>query len=91
MGLLTHSKRFVVVNAFATVPFGGNPAAVFTNAQGLDDATMQAIARQLNLVETVFILPAEGDADFRLRYFTPEAEIPVAGHPTIRSLACHAP
>lgn len=74
---------FVVVNAFADGPFGGNPAAVFTQATGLNDETMAAIARQLNLVEIVFVLPGQGGADFRLRYFTPHGEIPIAGHPTV--------
>lgn len=60
----------------------GNPAAVFCDATGLSDTQMQAIAKQLNLVETVFVLPAE-DADFRFRYFTPNKEVPIAGHPTV--------
>ncbi|HEY9715581.1 MAG TPA: PhzF family phenazine biosynthesis protein, partial [Chroococcales cyanobacterium] len=60
-----------------------NPAAVFTEAAGLDDETMQAFARQLNLVESVFVWPGNDSADFRLRYFTPHGEIPVAGHPSI--------
>ena len=77
------NKEFLVVNAFANGPFGGNPAAVFTNADGFDTKTMQAYARQLNLVETVFVFSGEKDADFRLRYFTPNSEIPVAGHPSI--------
>jgi trans-2,3-dihydro-3-hydroxyanthranilate isomerase len=81
--LILQNRAFVVVNAFANGPFGGNPAAVFTNASDLSSDIMQAFARQLNLVETVFILPEEGDIDFRLRYFTPESEIPVAGHPSI--------
>lgn len=72
-----------MVNAFADGPFGGNPAAVFPTANGISPYVMQALARQLNLVETVFVVPAEGGADFRLRYFTPQSEIPVAGHPTI--------
>jgi trans-2,3-dihydro-3-hydroxyanthranilate isomerase len=77
------NKNFVVVNAFADGPFGGNPAAVFPQAAGISSYVMQALARQLNLVETVFVVPAEGGADFRLRYFTPLEEIPVAGHPSI--------
>lgn len=79
---LEKNKRFLVVNAFAEKPFGGNPAAVFPNAQGLPQEMMQSIARQMNLVETVFVT-SETDVDFRLRYFTPKAELPVAGHPTI--------
>jgi trans-2,3-dihydro-3-hydroxyanthranilate isomerase len=82
--LKTDNRKFIVVNAFADVVFGGNPAAVFPNASGLDATKMKALARQLNLVETVFVLPAENaEADFQLRYFTPQGEIPVAGHPTI--------
>lgn len=60
----------------------GNPAAVFCDAKGLSDKQMQAIAKQLNLVETIFVFPSD-QADFSFRYFTPEKELPVAGHPTI--------
>lgn len=76
--------QFYVVNAFAEKSFEGNPAGVFPNAVGLSDGQMQAIAKQLNLVETVFVLPptVEG-ADLQLRYFMPEKELPIAGHPTI--------
>jgi trans-2,3-dihydro-3-hydroxyanthranilate isomerase len=82
--LKTDNRKFLVVNAFADVAFGGNPAAVFPSASGLETTKMKALARQLNLVETVFVLPAENaEADFQLRYFTPEGEIAVAGHPTI--------
>ncbi len=81
--MINPNTEFVVVNAFAERPFGGNPAAVFTNASGIDSDTMQAIARQMNLVETVFVLPGNDDFDFQFRYFTPSAEIPVAGHPSI--------
>jgi trans-2,3-dihydro-3-hydroxyanthranilate isomerase len=81
--LIPQNREFVVVNAFANGPFGGNPAAVFANASDLTSETMQAFARQLNLVETVFIVAGEKDIDFRLRYFTPDSEIPVAGHPSI--------
>lgn len=77
------NRQFVVVNAFANSPFGGNPAAVFTNAKGLETETMQGFARQMNLVESVFVLPGDDHADFRLRYFTPNGEIPIAGHPSI--------
>jgi trans-2,3-dihydro-3-hydroxyanthranilate isomerase len=75
-------KKFLVVNAFADGPFGGNPAGVFPDAYGLDDATMQSFARQLNLVESVFVTPS-AEADYRLRYFTPNGEVPVAGHPSL--------
>src|SRR5438552_2962487 len=73
---------FRILNVFAETTFGGNPLAVFENAQGLDDAAMQAIARQFNLSETTFIFPAS-DATARVRIFTPTFELPFAGHPTL--------
>ena len=77
-------KKFYVVNSFAEKSFGGNPAAVFPDASGLNTATMQSIAKQLNLVETVFIISLKkSKADFEFRYFTPKREYPIAGHPTI--------
>ena len=60
----------------------GNPLAVFEDGQGLDDATMQALARQMNLSETTFILPSD-KAEARVRIFTPAYEMPFAGHPTL--------
>ena len=66
---------------------GGNPAAVFLDGEGLGGAVMQSIARQMNLVETVFVFrPGEKEKDFRFRYFTPTEELPVAGHPTIAAV-----
>ncbi|SMC89812.1 PhzF family phenazine biosynthesis protein [Sporomusa malonica] len=80
-------REFFVVNSFASKPFGGNPAAVVTDANGLDKSTMQKIARQFNLVETVFVVQEKsGEADFHLLYFTPAEELPVAGHPTIAAI-----
>src|SRR6516225_9626649 len=62
----------------------GNPLAVVLDAGGLDEASMQAIAREFNLAETVFVLPAqEPSRRTRLRIFTPAAELPFAGHPTV--------
>ena len=62
----------------------GNPLCVFEDGRGLDDATMQALARQLNLAETAFILPAAAPgATARVRIFTPAFEMPFAGHPTL--------
>lgn len=76
--------RFHTLDVFTDRPFSGNPLAVFTDAQGLDTATMQAIAREFNLSETVFVFPPESPANTRrLRIFTPGAEMPFAGHPTI--------
>jgi len=73
---------FRIVNVFAESTFGGNPLAVFEDAQGLPGETMQALARQFNLSETTFILPSES-ADARVRIFTPDFEMPFAGHPTL--------
>lgn len=62
----------------------GNPLAVFTDARGIDPALMQRIAFELNLSETTFVLPtSHPDCDVRVRIFTPRAEIPMAGHPTV--------
>lgn len=76
--------RIYQIDAFTTQRFQGNPAGVVANAQGLGEADMQAIARELNNSETAFILPAEGeDHDVRVRFFTPATEVPVCGHATI--------
>lgn len=64
--------------------FGGNPLAVFLDGRGVTDMEMQALAREMNLSETTFILPPADPAnDFRVRIFTPGRELPMAGHPTI--------
>ncbi len=70
------------VDAFTTTPLGGNPCAVVFEADLLETHTMQAIAREMNLSETAFVLESDR-ADVRARYFTPAEEIPLAGHPTI--------
>jgi len=76
--------EYVVVDVFTDRPFAGNPLAVFPDAIGLSGDAMQAIARELNLSETTFVLPAEtDDTDVRLRIFTPGGELPTAGHPTV--------
>jgi trans-2,3-dihydro-3-hydroxyanthranilate isomerase len=81
--------RYVVADVFTSTPLEGNPVAVFTDGQGLPARRMQQIARELNLSETVFVLPAgeaeDGDeaADARVRIFTPAAELPFAGHPIL--------
>ena len=73
-----------VVDVFTTTPFEGNALAVFPDASGVDAGTMQRIARELNLSETTFILPAESDeSGLRVRIFTPAYEMDFAGHPTI--------
>src|SRR5215469_5509086 len=78
--------RYVIADVFTDVPLAGNPLAVFTDARDLDPITMQALAKELNLSETVFVLPPRAeDADVRIRIFTPAAELPFAGHPTLGS------
>jgi len=78
--------KFRQVDVFTRVPFLGNPVAVVLDAQGLDAAQMQRIAAWTNLSETTFVLPPDSAAaDYRLRIFTPRAELPFAGHPTIGS------
>jgi trans-2,3-dihydro-3-hydroxyanthranilate isomerase len=76
--------RFIQADVFTEVIFGGNPVAVFPDAEGLTDGEMQKIAREMNLSETSFVLPpTDSRADVRVRFFTPNTELPFAGHPTI--------
>jgi len=78
--------RFKQVDVFTRRPFLGNPVAVVLEAEGLGGEDMQRIAAWTNLSETTFVLPAkDASADYRLRIFTPRAELPFAGHPTIGS------
>jgi trans-2,3-dihydro-3-hydroxyanthranilate isomerase len=78
------SYAFFHVDVFTQTPFEGNPLAVFTDARELDDVAMQRIARELNLAETSFVFPPQDAANAAaLRIFTPAAEVPFAGHPTI--------
>lgn len=75
---------FVQVDVFTDVPFGGNPLAVFPEAEGLTSEEMQKLAREMNLSETTFVLPPEAPgADFKVRIFTPAVELPFAGHPVV--------
>jgi trans-2,3-dihydro-3-hydroxyanthranilate isomerase len=77
-------RAYVVADVFTDVPLEGNPVAVFEDATGLDTALMQRAARELNLSETVFMLPAGGDDhDAHIRIFTPALELPFAGHPVL--------
>ena len=80
---MTH--RFLQVDAFSTRPFEGNACAVVLEADDLPDATMQAIAREMNLSETAFVV-SSARADIGARYFTPAEEIPLAGHPTVATI-----
>ncbi|MFD1331197.1 PhzF family phenazine biosynthesis protein [Methylopila musalis] len=82
------SRLYVILDVFADRPLAGNPLAVVLDAQGLDAEGMQAIAREFHLSETVFLLPAEDESrKARLRIFTPEQELPFAGHPTVGTAA----
>jgi len=79
-----HSLKFYQADVFSSLPFGGNPVAVFPDAQGLSDDQLQQIAREMNLSETVFVFPPTDPAAIvRLRIFTPTQEIPFAGHPVV--------
>ena len=77
--------RFVRVDVFTKKPFGGNPLAVFPDAKGLTPREMQLLCMEMNLSETTFVVPpTKGKgADFRVRIFVPDREIPYAGHPTL--------
>jgi trans-2,3-dihydro-3-hydroxyanthranilate isomerase len=77
---------YLLYDVFTREPLVGNQLAVFTDARGLDAARMQRLAREMNLSESTFILPAEqSGTDIRMRIFTPVHEMPMAGHPTIGS------
>lgn len=76
--------RFLTVDVFTDRIFGGNPLAVFPDAQGLTDAQMQVVAREFNLSETTFVFAPEDKMHAaRLRIYTPKVELPFAGHPTV--------
>jgi len=78
------ARRYAQVDVFADRPGAGNPLAVVLDAEGLDDDTMQAIARWTRLPETTFVLPpASSDSSYRLRIFSPRREVPFAGHPSV--------
>jgi PhzF family phenazine biosynthesis protein len=81
-------RPFAQVDVFTTTPYRGNPVAVILDGDGLSDDDMQRIASWTNLSETTFVLPPTGEADYRVRIFTPSVELPFAGHPTLGT--CHA-
>src|SRR5438094_3253748 len=82
-------RGFRQVDVFTTEPYRGNPVAVVHGAEGISDAEMQRFAHWTNLSETTFVLPpTDAGADYRARIFTPVAELPFAGHPTLGT--CHA-
>jgi trans-2,3-dihydro-3-hydroxyanthranilate isomerase len=79
---------FTLVDVFSDRPFGGNQLAVFPHAEGLDDATMQRLAREFNFAETTFVFPPSDPANTcRVRIFAPKNEMPFAGHPTVGTAA----
>src|SRR5213075_1286344 len=79
--------EFVQLDVFTQMPLSGNPLAIFPEARGLNDAEMQALAREMNLSETTFIFPRDAATEARegkkVRIFTVETELPFAGHPTL--------
>src|SRR6266576_5820265 len=94
---MTHcTYEFVQLDVFTRTPLTGNPLAIFTDARGLTEQQMQALAREMNLSETTFILPREPEVEARkgkrVRIFTVEEELPFAGHPTLgTALHLYAP
>src|ERR1700719_5111845 len=77
-------RRFYTLDVFTTTRFEGNPLAVITDGDGLSDDAMLAVAREMNLSETVFVQkPTEDNALARLRIFTTREELKLAGHPVI--------
>jgi PhzF family phenazine biosynthesis protein len=86
---MTQTRHYSELDVFTATPLLGNPLAVVHDGRGLSDAQMAAFARWTNLSETTFLLPpTHAEADYKLRIFTPERELPFAGHPTLGS--CHA-
>src|SRR5919206_2616308 len=75
--------RYVIADVFTDTPLAGNQLAVFTDARDLPEDLLQPLALEIGFSETVFVYPAADDAHARLRIFTPAAEIPFAGHPTL--------
>ncbi|MGH3137092.1 MAG: PhzF family phenazine biosynthesis protein, partial [Gaiellaceae bacterium] len=75
--------RYVIVDVFTDRALAGNQLAVFTDARGVEAEAMQALAKEIGFSETTFVLPAEDGGTARMRIFTPSAELPFAGHPTL--------
>jgi trans-2,3-dihydro-3-hydroxyanthranilate isomerase len=75
--------RYVIADVFTDVPLAGNQVAVFTDARDIPEERLQPLAREINYSETVFVYPAAGDGHARIRIFTPNNELPFAGHPIL--------
>jgi trans-2,3-dihydro-3-hydroxyanthranilate isomerase len=85
------ARRYLIFDVFTKRALAGNPLAVVLDCDGLEPEAMQAVAREFNLSETVFVLPADNPAySARIRIFTPLSELPFAGHPTIGAAVCLA-
>ena len=81
-------RRFIQCDVFTDTPYKGNPLAVVVDGEGLSDQQMQQFANWTNLSETTFLLkPQNPKADYKVRIFTPQIEMPFAGHPTLGSCA----
>jgi len=83
LGPASELHDYYMLDVFTDTPLEGNGLAVFADGAAFESTTMQRIARELNLSETVFVLPAEQGGDARARIFTPASELPFAGHPTL--------
>jgi trans-2,3-dihydro-3-hydroxyanthranilate isomerase len=75
--------RYVVADVFTDTPLTGNQLAVFTDARELDGDAMQSLTREMNFSESIFVLPPESDGHVKIRIFTPDRELPFAGHPVL--------
>jgi PhzF family phenazine biosynthesis protein len=81
------ARRFFIVDAFSDRPFCGNPAVIVPDADGLSDRDMQALAAELRMEAGFVLPPSTQDADLRLRFFSPHAEVDVSGHVTVAAYA----
>ncbi|MFD2079683.1 PhzF family phenazine biosynthesis protein [Actinopolymorpha cephalotaxi] len=81
------SRPYEIVDVFTDRPYAGNPLAVVLDADGLSGEAMQTLAKEFNLSETAFVLPPRDGGDYRVRIFTPGAELPFAGHPSVGTAA----
>ena len=81
---MAKQQKFQTVDVFTDHVFGGNPLAIFTDARGISDADMRKIAAEMNYSETTFVLPPDDPGNAaKVRIFTPQNEMPFAGHPNV--------
>lgn len=81
------ARELFVVDAFSDRPFGGNPAVIVPEAEGLSERAMQALAAELRMEAGFILKPSSGEADLRMRFFSPGAEVDVSGHVTVAAFA----